>query len=44
VDLRSLDSRLTMTLRQRDDGWKLVHEHTSSPIDFETTKAVFNRQ
>jgi ketosteroid isomerase-like protein len=44
VALRSLDNRLTAILRQRGDGWKIVHEHTSSPIDFETTKAIFKRQ
>jgi ketosteroid isomerase-like protein len=42
--LRSLDSRLTATLRQRGDAWMIVHEHSSSPIDFETTKAMFNHQ
>lgn len=44
VDLRALDNRLTAILRQRGDGWKIVHEHTSSPIDFETAKAIFNRE
>lgn len=44
VDLRSLDNRLTAIFRQRGDGWKIVHEHTSSPIDCETTKAIFNRE
>lgn len=43
VALRSLDSRLSMTLKQRSDGWKVFHEHTSSPIDFDTTKAIFKR-
>ncbi len=23
--------------------WKIVHEHNSAPIDFETTKAIFKR-
>jgi ketosteroid isomerase-like protein len=43
VDLRSLDNRLTVTLRKKGDGWKVVHEHTSSPIDFETAKVMFQR-
>jgi ketosteroid isomerase-like protein len=43
VDLRSLDNRLTVTLRKKADGWKVVHEHTSSPIDFETAKVMFQR-
>jgi ketosteroid isomerase-like protein len=43
VELRSLDNRLTAILTPRGDGWKIVHEHTSSPIDFETAKVIFNR-
>jgi len=43
VDLRSLDNRLTSTLRKQGDGWKIVHQHTSSPIDFETAKVMFTR-
>jgi len=43
ADVRSLDNRLTAILRPRGDGWKIVHEHTSSPIDFETAKVIFNR-
>lgn len=43
ADLRSMDSRLTGTLRKKGDGWKIVHQHTSSPIDFETMKVIFKR-
>jgi ketosteroid isomerase-like protein len=43
VDLRSLDNRLTATLRQKSDGWKIIHQHTSLPIDLETTKGIFKR-
>ena len=43
ADLRSLDNRMTVTLRRKDDAWKIIHEHTSSPIDFDTTKAIFKR-
>jgi ketosteroid isomerase-like protein len=43
VDLRSLDNRLTMTLRQQSDGWKITHQHTSSPIDPSTAKVIFKR-
>jgi uncharacterized protein (TIGR02246 family) len=42
--LRSLNNRLTWVLRRTDDGsWKVVHEHTSAPADFETGKVMFNR-
>jgi ketosteroid isomerase-like protein len=29
-------NRLTWVLRERDGAWKVVHEHTSVPLDFET--------
>ncbi|RQH05693.1 YybH family protein [Paraburkholderia dinghuensis] len=41
--LRSMDNRLTVTLRQKDDAWKIVHQHSSSPIELDTTKAMFKR-
>jgi uncharacterized protein (TIGR02246 family) len=28
---RSMNNRLTWVLRQYDDAWKIVHEHTSAP-------------
>lgn len=43
VELRSMDNRQTMTLRKNRDGWKIVHQHTSSPIDPATTKVIFKR-
>ena len=42
VALRSMDNRMTMTLRQKGDGWKIIHQHTSSPIDLDT-KVIFKR-
>jgi len=41
--LRSLDNRMTVALKPHGGVWKIVHEHTSAPIDFETTKAIFKR-
>jgi len=41
--LRALDNRLTVALKPQGGVWKIVHEHTSAPIDFETAKAVFKR-
>jgi uncharacterized protein (TIGR02246 family) len=41
--LRSMDNRLTMTLRQQADGWKIVHQHTSSPIESGTAQVLFKR-
>ncbi|WP_233836994.1 YybH family protein [Paraburkholderia sp. ZP32-5] len=44
VELRSMDNRTTMTLGRNSDGWKIVHQHTSSPIDGSTTQAIFRRR
>ena len=30
---RSMDNRLTWVVRRRDDAWRVVHEHTSAPVD-----------
>ena len=38
--LRSMTSRLTVNLARSDDDWKIVHEHSSLPIDMETGTAI----
>lgn len=38
--LRSLQNRMTLAIEQRNGEWKIVHQHTSSPIDFDTKKAI----
>jgi ketosteroid isomerase-like protein len=39
-----MNNRLTWALRKTDRGkWKVVHEHSSAPIDFETAKVILNR-
>ena len=43
LELRSMDNRLTMTLRREADGWKIVHQHTSSPIEAGTAQVMFRR-
>lgn len=37
--LRSLDNRITVVLKRTGDSWKVIHEHTSAPIDHTTLKA-----
>lgn len=42
--LRSMDNRITWVLRKNRDGdWKVIHEHTSAPADFETGKVTLRR-
>jgi ketosteroid isomerase-like protein len=40
-ELRSVANRLTWVVRRTPAGaWKIVHEHTSAPIDLETLQAL----
>ncbi|NML31715.1 YybH family protein [Paraburkholderia antibiotica] len=41
--LRSMDNRLSLALRQAGGGWKIVHQHTSSPIETGTAQVLFRR-
>lgn len=41
--LRSMQNRLTWVLVRREGGWKIVHEHTSTPIGFDDLKAIMHR-
>jgi len=43
-ELRSLQNRISITVRQTEQGWKIVHQHTSAPIDFNTMKPHLHRQ
>jgi ketosteroid isomerase-like protein len=42
-ELRSLDNRMTITLRRVGDLWKIFHEHTSGPIDHKSMKGTIKR-
>jgi uncharacterized protein (TIGR02246 family) len=40
-ELRTIDNRFTWTLRRTHEGaWRILHEHTSVPIDVETSRPV----
>jgi uncharacterized protein (TIGR02246 family) len=41
--LRYLDDRLTWCVRKKEGVWKIIHQHTSGPIDFNTMKVVLKR-
>jgi uncharacterized protein (TIGR02246 family) len=41
--LRSMQERLTWTLVRRDGAWRIAHQHTSGPIDFNTMKVILQR-
>jgi uncharacterized protein (TIGR02246 family) len=42
-ELRALTNRMTWVLERRDGNWKVVHEHSSSPADFEDGKVKLSR-
>lgn len=39
--LHAMSNRLTMVLKKRSDDWKIIHEHTSIPVDMETGQGMF---
>ena len=42
-ELRYLENRLTWVVQKKEKGWKITHQHTSGPIDFETMKVILKR-
>ena len=38
--LRSLSNRITVVLRRQRNGWCVIHEHTSAPVQHQTGKAI----
>ena len=44
AELRAMSNRLTWGLEKSvEGGWKVVHEHSSAPVDFETGKVHLER-
>jgi uncharacterized protein (TIGR02246 family) len=43
TQLRAMHNRLTWALKQKGGAWKIVHEHTSAPVDFKTSKVILQR-
>ncbi len=41
--LRYLENRLTLVAVKKGLVWKIIHQHTSSPIDFNTMQVVLQR-
>jgi len=42
-ELRYLQNRLTWVVRKKDGAWKIIHEHTSGPVDGGTMKVLLQR-
>lgn len=44
AELRAMNDRLTWALQKTAGGWKVVHEHSSGPADFDTGKVQLQRR
>jgi ketosteroid isomerase-like protein len=42
-ELRFLQNRLTWVVQKKGDAWKIIHEHTSGPVDGSTMKVQLRR-
>ena len=42
-ELRAMQNRITWALRTTGHVMRIVHEHTSAPIDFDESKAILRR-
>lgn len=43
VELRYLQNRFTWVLSKKESLWKIIHQHSSSPIDFESMKPLLEK-
>ena len=43
VELRRMSNRLTWVLKPTNGAWRIIHEHTSAPVDAGTMKAILKR-
>jgi len=43
-ELRYLQNRLTWVARKKEGVWKIIHEHTSGPVDGETMTVLLKRK
>jgi ketosteroid isomerase-like protein len=42
-ELRSMMNRITLILSKTAESWKVVHQHTSAPVDFNSMKVTLQR-
>jgi uncharacterized protein (TIGR02246 family) len=41
--LHSMDNRFSWILKNQRGSWKIQHEHSSAPIDYESNKVILKR-
>ncbi|MGA2550949.1 MAG: nuclear transport factor 2 family protein [Burkholderiaceae bacterium] len=44
VEFRSMENRISWVLTRQNGIWRIVHEHSSSPADFETFKVRLSQE
>jgi ketosteroid isomerase-like protein len=42
-ELRALSNRISLGLKRAGDTWKIIHEHTSAPINHQTQQAILQQ-
>ena len=42
VELRSMKNRISWAVQRVEGEWKVLHEHSSAPADFDTLKVIMN--
>ncbi len=42
-ELRYLENRLTWVAQRKEGTWKIIHQHSSAPIDPQTLKVILTR-
>ncbi|AIY04598.1 hypothetical protein Plano_0633 [Planococcus sp. PAMC 21323] len=40
-EVRSMKNRFTFVMKKKQDSWKIIHEHSSLPINPENEQAIF---
>lgn len=43
LETGSMQNRLSWVVQHRDGSWRILHEHTSAPIDGETSMVILRR-
>lgn len=42
AEVGSMQNRLTWVLRRTNDEWRIIHEHTSAPVDFDSSTVILH--
>ncbi|RYG75707.1 MAG: DUF4440 domain-containing protein, partial [Alphaproteobacteria bacterium] len=37
---KAIQNRMTVTMQREGDRWRVVHQHTSVPVDFQSKQVI----